>query len=316
MSGKVKKKNNGNRKRVPRSGKQRKQQQHLALSKQNPCSLLTLSGDVWRIVRDLIGWTELLPLVHVCKRLTGLLQDPAVWKNLVQLDLQAFKRGGPLRGLSQIWRENKLTFPRVLLADTTTDEVLSLLRELGVRDLTVRSPCVTDAGLAHLATLPLQQLHLGVSSLTCAVRCPFISDDGLAHLSALPLTHLNLDGCEQITNAGLAHLSALPLQHLSLQDCVQITDAGLAHLSGLPLQHLDLERCTQITDAGLEYLTALPLQQLSFDKSREITDDGLARLAILPLQYLRVYRCHGITEEGLSHFMRSTRKTLQRLDSP
>eukprot|EP00808_Paulinella_micropora_P024366 g60081.t1 len=288
MSGKVKKKNNGNRKRVPRSGKQRKQQQHLALSKQNPCSLLTLSGDVWRIVRDLIGWTELLPLVHVCKRLTGLLQDPAVWKNLVQLDLQAFKRGGPLRGLSQIWRENKLTFPRVLLADTTTDEVLSLLRELGVRDLTVRSPCVTDAGLAHLATLPLQQLHLGVSSLTCA----------------------------QITNAGLAHLSALPLQHLSLQDCVQITDAGLAHLSGLPLQHLDLERCTQITDAGLEYLTALPLQQLSFDKSREITDDGLARLAILPLQYLRVYRCHGITEEGLSHFMRSTRKTLQRLDSP
>jgi hypothetical protein len=48
-------------------------------------------------------------------------------------------------------------------------------------------------------------------------ECCNITDAGLAHLSTLPLQSLNLNWCHNITNTGLAHLSALPLQSLHVE---------------------------------------------------------------------------------------------------
>ena len=119
-------------------------------------------------------------------------------------------------------------------------------------------------------------------------NCTNITDAGLAHLAELPLTQLNLSGCENITDAGLAHLTGLPLTQLNLSECENITDAGLAHLAKLPLTQLDLSYCENITDAGLAHLAKLPLTQLNLSRCRKITDAGLAHLAKLPLTQLNL----------------------------
>eukprot|EP00808_Paulinella_micropora_P020906 g5143.t1 len=279
--------------------------------------LVALSSDAWRIVRDCIGWAGLLPLPCVCKGLVGVLKDPNMWTGLQTLDLRGFKNCGPLACLSQFWCESKVTFGKVFLPDTTTDSMLVLLKMLGVRDLTVHSKHITDAGLAHLASLPLEQLDLefcshitdaGIAHLAALPlrtlslsACSQVTDAGLAHLTALPLQNLNLSHCGEVTGVGLAHLAALPLHNLNLRGCTEVRDTGLAHLSAVPLQHLDLIGCSQITDAGLSHLASLPLQYLDLWFCNRVTDAGVAYLAKLPLQHLNIGECKEITDAGLAH---------------
>jgi Leucine-rich repeat (LRR) protein len=128
-------------------------------------------------------------------------------------------------------------------------------------------PVALDVGGVHDFNRECENDWLTVAATVPSLRhliveaCPLISDAGLAHVASLSqLQLLNLSLCE-ITDAGLAHVSSLTqLQSLNLSDCSLMTVAGLAHVSTLSqLQSLNLSRCRLITDAGLAHLqTALP----------------------------------------------------------
>jgi Leucine Rich Repeat (LRR) protein len=110
------------------------------------------------------------------------------------------------------------------------------------------APNVTDAGIAHLASLhDLEHLRLD---------CPEMTDAGMTILRSLPLVeHLDVKS-NHVTNAGLVHLGSL--HHLESVDLASdnITDDGLVYLRSLSkLWGLTL-RCP-ITDAGMEYLIDL-----------------------------------------------------------
>ena len=92
-----------------------------------------------------------------------------------------------------------------------------------------------------------------------------ITDAGLAHLETLPLYQLVLSGCKKITDVGLSHLSrsdqrrgqlpgTFPLLYLDLNCCDKITDAGLAHLTVLPLVDLDLGYCSGLIPLVIQKL--------------------------------------------------------------
>jgi len=108
----------------------------------------------------------------------------------------------------------------------------------------VRDANVTDAGLKHLAGLPIKQLAL----TRFDVAGPGLAD--LARISSLE--YLSLSDTD-VTDDDLRHLARIAsLRRLNLIDC-NITDAGLKHLSGLPLETLSLDR-TSVTDRGADAL--------------------------------------------------------------
>eukprot|EP00808_Paulinella_micropora_P030111 g11334.t1 len=220
--------------------------------------LLVLPVDLWCCIRDCIGWTKLVPLARVCKRLSDLVKDPEVRRGLEEpeLDLSKFMHGSPLHALSEVWSASRVFFRKIIMdPQTTQDSVIELLHGIRVQHLCLASCChVTNAGLAHLSALSLQHLNLN--------GCSEITDAGLGHLSALSsLEHLDIRDCEEVTDAGLVHLSMLPLQsfYLAFRDrynrTCPVTDAGLAHLSKLPLKHLVLKVATQSRTLG--WLTCL-----------------------------------------------------------
>ena len=56
-------------------------------------------------------------------------------------------------------------------------------------------------------------LYLGVCLIVAWLDdCYRVTDAGLAHLYSLPLQHLSLRGCSFMTDAGLAHFSAAVLE--------------------------------------------------------------------------------------------------------
>lgn len=98
------------------------------------------------------------------------------------------------------------------------------LEELEIGGLDLR-----DADLACLRDLPLQRLGLYES--------PWLTDAGVAHLAALPLRDLTLTagpGESRITSAAVSVLEQLPLQTLSLQNCSEIDAEGWDRLARLP----------------------------------------------------------------------------------
>lgn len=160
---------------------------------------------------------------------------------------------------------------------------------------------ISDAGLARLKGLPLQELTLDGGDIT---------DTGLAHLAKLPLRRFQLSATTRITDAGLAHLAGMPLQELGL--CVTpITGKGFRHFKGLPLRRLDLS-ATDVKDAELAQLKGLPISKLDLSAT-EVTDAGLANLKGLPLQKLSVGR--NITNAGLRHLTGMPLRTLDITDA-
>eukprot|EP00808_Paulinella_micropora_P009296 g77285.t1 len=243
-------KRGGKERRIPilpmssTSEAQRSTSQQLATQPSANTGRVVLSIDVWRLIRDCIGWSELLPVMR-------------------QFDLS--------------WCQQ------------ITDAGLADLSALCLQELNLaRCHKVTDAGLAHLTTLPLKNLKLDYTN---------IKDAGLAHLAAfplqsLPLKHLDL-GCMDITDAApqyllllqnhacWAILAALPLKHLYLGYTL-ITDAGLAHLTALPLQRLILPKHV-FTEAAVPHLTALPLQHLKLTYTDSNSDAAITSSLALPL---------------------------------
>lgn len=166
---------------------------------------------------------------------------------------------------------------------------------------------ITDAGLAHLASLTeLQTLYLTGTRIT---------DAGLAHFTSLTeLQTLYLNRCKQVTDAGLAHfINLTELRTISLSTCMQITNFGLVHLANLTeLQTLLLNFCEQITDAGLAHLANLTeLQDLELGGTR-ITDAGLAHLeACTKLEALYTSGTQ-VTEAGRKRLFRAIRRKTGR----
>ncbi len=81
---------------------------------------------------------------------------------------------------------------------------------------------ITNDGLEHLATLPLQKLHLERTK---------IGDDGLKHLKSLKdLTYLNLYDTK-VTDAGLEHLQGLKQLKKLFVWKSEVTDAGIKTLN-------------------------------------------------------------------------------------
>jgi hypothetical protein len=242
---------------------------------------------------------------HVCPRPSQLVRRPGAWRG-TRLTVPVTWGDVQVRKLCSVASPVEL----VLTNTQITDAGLVHLAQLPLQRLSLDRTHITDAGLVHLTQLPSLHsmslcrtqitdaglVHLRqLSSLqTLALRQTQITDAGLVDLSKLPLLYLNLTHT-QVTDAGLVHLSGLPLTMLDLTD-TQITDAGLVHLSGLPLTMLDLTD-TQITDAGLVHLAELQLERLLLDGT-QITDAGLLHLTGLPLRELRVRRTR-VTDKGL-----------------
>lgn len=88
-----------------------------------------------------------------------------------------------------------------LAGDSITDEEVALLKSISnIKWLNLANTEVTNAGLANIADLQLNKLHLERTS---------IGDEGLVHLkNQTELIYLNLYATK-VTNEGLKHLSGL-----------------------------------------------------------------------------------------------------------
>ncbi len=109
-------------------------------------------------------------------------------------------------------------------------KALRILAELGLplEQLEISGLDLRDADLACLQHLPLQRLGLYES--------PWLTDAGVAHLARLPLRDLTLaagPGESQITSAAVPVLEQLPLQRLWLPNCSGISAEGWDRLARL-----------------------------------------------------------------------------------
>ena len=172
-----------------------------------PLKRLGLS-DVQGVCADTLGDLHGLDL----ESLELSLNDIA-WKELKQL------AGLPLKRLD-------LSFCRGI-----DGKVLRKLVELGLplEQLEISGLDLRDADLACLRDLPLQRLGLHDS--------PWLTDAGVAHLAGLPLRDLALGadpGESRITSAVVPVFEQLPLQKLWLPNCSGIDANGWDRLARLP----------------------------------------------------------------------------------
>jgi uncharacterized protein len=156
------------------------------------------------------------------------------------------------------------------------DDTLSVVGEFSsLTALTIDDAGITDAGLAKIAGLPLQDINFS--------RCLSITDDAFPTLGSFSrLRQLSLHGIP-LSGSGLKQLrnkNALVVLRLN---ATGIEDAGLQSLHGLKnLTRLELYQ-TQITDAAIGDLCTLRgLKFLAVGRTG-ITDAGAKRLgAALP----------------------------------
>jgi len=203
----------------------------------------------------------------------------------------------------------------VLDAAACDDDLAAVGRLEELRGLTLRSPEITDAGMAHIEGLVrLKYLDLGKTSVTDAglvhlrgltdlgyLRLPSATTDaGLDCLGAMSqLADLDLRQT-RATGAGLDRLPAIDrLQRLTLGP--QTTDAGLTPLAGAAdLESLDLHG-SQVAGPGLAHLANLgKLRTLNLEGTL-LADAGLAGLPALGnLDDLHLART-ATTDAGLAH---------------
>lgn len=171
--------------------------------------------------------------------------------------------------------------------------LVRLVKDTGLRELTLTSMAISDEMLVDLARLPLQALRLhgsqefGDAGLTAIGRsatltevslrgCTHVDDDWVAKLAGMPaLQTLNLSGIGShtifsgirlsplpeptpgsgVTDRLLGKLAPLPqLRKLDLSSG-DISDKGLVHLKKFPsLRHLTLRSIGTISAAGIDSL--------------------------------------------------------------
>lgn len=153
-----------------------------------------------------------------------------------------------------------------------TDDVAEVISQFQtLRDLSLGSAVLTDAGLAHLGRLKkLWSLMVGGSRVT---------DRGLDALRGLTNLSILSVADTQVTDAGLAKLvdMKLPLTAVFVAN-TGMTDDGLKHLARLPLlEQLHAEK-TKVTDAGLAHLAAAPKLRQLFLQNTGLTDTAVGHL--------------------------------------
>jgi hypothetical protein len=217
-------------------------------------------------------WPKQIPIPEWTRSIHSLIIDDAT------CDLA---RVAPLHELKQ------LTFMGSQIDDRTLQSV-QLFPNLEY--LAILPPTnVTDAGLAELhGCRKLRNLFI--------ISAP-ITDAGLEHIAGLPIEDLTL-ACSHVTDAGLRHLARMPLRGVNLDETT-IDGSGFRHLAGMRLTELYLSR-THVTDVGAFELRGLPLESLILDQTR-ITDACLPVLAKLPLKKLSL-RWTAVTAGGLEVF--------------
>jgi type 1 glutamine amidotransferase len=152
------------------------------------------------------------------------------------------------------------------------DDSLDVVKRFpSLTGLTLDEAAVTDAGLAKIAGLPLEEISF--------LRCYSITDDAFQHLAAFRrLRQLTLRGIP-LTGDGLKQLpDDSKLVVLRLNE-TGIGDNALEQLRKLKnLTRLEL-RQTRISDAAVVVLATLTRLKLLDVTQTGITDDGAARLA-------------------------------------
>ncbi|MBO0698461.1 MAG: DUF1080 domain-containing protein, partial [Zavarzinella sp.] len=153
-----------------------------------------------------------------------------------------------------------------------TDDVAEVISQFQtLRDLSLGSAVLTDAGLAHLGRLKkLWSLMVGGSRVT---------DRGLDALRGLTNLSILSVADTQVTDAGLVKLvdMKLPLTAVFVAN-TGMTDDGLKHLARLPLlEQLHAEK-TKVTDAGLAHLAAAPKLRGLFLQDTALTDAAVGHL--------------------------------------
>ncbi len=187
-----------------------------------------------------VGWTR------VTDDGMALLKDFPALKSLHMPFLDIGDAGAEhLAQLSNLEELHFLDAPRL------TDAGLERLTAItGLRRIRLWNTAITDEGLRCLAKFSrLESLNIG--------GCR-IGDAGMRHLAGLPLSELDLSST-QITSSGLTHLKTLEqLRVLQLRE-TRIDDSAVEHLVALSgLTHLELNR-TGITAEGVAKLrSALP----------------------------------------------------------
>jgi hypothetical protein len=185
-----------------------------------------------------------------------------------------------------------------------SDECLSYVRKFGrLKKLLLRGGQATDAALANLR---------GNDSLETVMiwDASAVTDAGAAHLSTLPKLELVHISNSQITDETLRYFSGLPrLERLSLQGN-HFTDNGLEYIKDMThLKELILGLGrNEITDDGLRFLSRLTnLERLDLQKSK-VTDAGLQHLR--GLTNLKTLWLSGtaVTNSGLDELRRSLPK--------
>jgi hypothetical protein len=145
--------------------------------------------------------------------------------------------------------------------DVSDEQLVGLksLRDVPLRDLTVSSSRMSDAGLEQVAQLS------GVHYLYLSA-CDKITDKGLAHLKKMPsLERLWVTANSSITDEGIKSLAEIKkLNWLSLFGCKRVSDEGTRALKSASNLTFVFLRGTAVTEAGVaELKTALPKCEVS-----------------------------------------------------
>jgi len=122
-------------------------------------------------------------------------------------------------------RLGSLRLPKAAITDEGLAQFLSSPASRTLFDLQLRETAIGDASLTSLKALR------GLTGLDLA-GCPKVTDATLALVSTLPLENVNLSRTP-VTNVGLANLKGKQLRSLDLPDCTRFDDRGLVHLKGL-----------------------------------------------------------------------------------
>jgi hypothetical protein len=168
---------------------------------------------------------------------------------------------------------------------------LSYLSDLKLQklDLAYMGGDTFNDALVHLQAMPIQRLRLDGTAV--------LSDAGLAHLAKLPLKTLSLLGCKNITT--LVPLAGMPLVSLNLSLCRELRDEELQHLASLhQLASLHLDDNDWLSHVGLTYLTALvphlrllTLWNCEFFPGAALRNPEEQRRCAMPLKVLAAGHC-------------------------
>ena len=179
--------------------------------------------------------------------------------------------------------------------DATDDDLRRLAGDEfhAVTSVLLASTRVSDEGLTHLAGLPLRELDLGRTNVTSA---------GLEHVARLPIERLDLTGTV-VDDRALEHLKSMPLRVVVLRD-TKITGVGLGALAGDDLKILDLAH-TSVGDAGILELQKVKRLDTLMLSETAVTDRSLPHIGAIP--GLRSVDLAGsaVTETAIAAFRRA-----------